>query len=52
MLLQLRKGPEVWSTGIKWLQNMEEIIIDPDRCPFTAREFSEYELDKDQRGWV
>lgn len=45
-----KKGPGSVEYGIKWLQNMEEIIIDPDRCPFTAREFSEYELDKDKEG--
>ncbi len=45
-----RKGAGSVEYGVKWLQNMEEIIIDPDRCPFTAKEFLEYELEKDKVG--
>lgn len=33
--------------GIKFLQDLEEIIIDDKRCPETAREFLNYELEKD-----
>lgn len=33
--------------GITWLQNLTEIIIDNERCPNTAKEFMEYELEKD-----
>ena len=29
---------------------MEEIVIDSDRCPNTAREFLGYELEKDNNG--
>lgn len=36
--------------GTKWLQDLEEIIIDPKRCPHTAREFLGYELDPDGNG--
>lgn len=36
--------------GIAWLQNLEEIIIDRNRCPETAKEFLEYELEKDNNG--
>ena len=36
--------------GIKWLQDLEEIIIDPVRCPNTAREFNSYELEQDKEG--
>ena len=32
------------------LQDLEEIIIDPTRCPETAREFTSYELDRDREG--
>lgn len=35
--------------GMKWLQSRDEIIIDPDACPSTAREFSEYEYGIDKR---
>lgn len=42
-----RKGPDSVEYGIKWLQDLEEIIIDPVRCPHTAQEFNEYELESD-----
>jgi len=45
-----KKGPDSVEYGIKWLQDLEEIIIDPLRCPQTAREFREYELDRDKEG--
>lgn len=45
-----KKGPDSVEYGIKWLQDLEEIIIDPVRCPGTAREFSGYELDRDKDG--
>lgn len=45
-----KKGPGSVEHGISWLQNLEEIIIDRNRCPETAREFLEYELEKDNNG--
>jgi phage terminase large subunit len=36
--------------GIKWLADLEEIIIDADRCPNTWREFYGYELEYDSNG--
>ena len=45
-----RKGPDSIEFGIRWLQNLSEIIIDPVRCPNTAREFSLYEYEKDKYG--
>ncbi|MGN0595767.1 MAG: PBSX family phage terminase large subunit [Ruminiclostridium sp.] len=44
------KGQGSVEHGITWLQNLEEIVIDGTRCPNTAREFSEYELEHDSRG--
>lgn len=44
------KGPDSVDFGIRWLQNLSEIIIDPERCPNTAREFSTYEYEKDRYG--
>lgn len=43
------KGPDSVRYGIKWLQSLVEIVIDPVRCPKTAEEFTkmEYELTKD-----
>ncbi|QCX32465.1 PBSX family phage terminase large subunit [Caloramator sp. E03] len=45
-----KKGPDSVEYGIKFLQDLEEIIIDPERCPNTLREFLNYELDKDSNG--
>lgn len=45
-----RKGPDSVEYGIKFLQDLEEIIIDPERCPNTLREFLNYELEKDNNG--
>ena len=37
--------------GIKFLsEEIEEIIIDSDRCPNTSREFLVYETEKDKDG--
>lgn len=44
------KGPDSVDYGIKWLQDLEEIIIDPIRCPNTYKEFSTYEYEKDKNG--
>ena len=45
-----RKGADSVDYGIKWLQDLEEIIIDPNRCPKTAKEFYSYELESDGNG--
>lgn len=46
-----RKGPGSVDHGTKWLsEELEEIIIDSDRCPNTWREFFEYELARDANG--
>lgn len=44
------KGPDSVEYGIKFLQDLEEIIIDGERCPNTAREFLNYEYEKDNNG--
>lgn len=49
-VLGAKKGADSVEYGIKWLQDLEEIVIDPKRCPNTAREFLEYELEKDTNG--
>ena len=43
------KGPDSVRYGMKWLQSLLNIVIDPVRCPETSKEFKkyEYELDKD-----
>lgn len=45
-----KKGPDSIEYGIKFLQDLEEIIIDDVRCPNTAHEFLTYELEKDANG--
>lgn len=45
-----KKGPGSIDHGIKFLQDMNEIIIDRGRCPNTAREFEGYELERDKHG--
>ncbi|OAS19254.1 PBSX family phage terminase large subunit [Paenibacillus oryzisoli] len=46
----VKKGPDTVEYGVKFLQDLEAIIIDDQRCPETAREFLSYELDKDAHG--
>lgn len=43
------KGPGSVAYGIKWLQSLNKIVIDPIRCPATAKEFSEYEYERDKK---
>ncbi len=43
----VKKGPDSVEYGIKFMQDLEEIIIDKERCPNTAREFLGYEYEKD-----
>ena len=49
-IMGARKGPDSVAYGIKFLQDLGKIVIDPVRCPNTAREFSGYELSKDRYG--
>lgn len=44
------KGPESVRYGIKWLQGLNHIYIDRKECPFTWREFSNYEYEQDKDG--
>ena len=46
----VKKGAGSVREGIRWLQELKEIIIDPARCPNAAREFSGYEYDRDAFG--
>ena len=45
-----KKGPDSIEYGIRFLQGLEKIVIDRERCPNAAREFSEYELIRDKDG--
>lgn len=43
------KGPGSVSYSMKWLQALPKIVIDPSRCPDTAKEFTEYEYERDSK---
>lgn len=42
-----KKGPDSVEYGIKFLQSLEDIVIDNIRCPNAAEEFLNYELEPD-----
>ena len=44
------KGPNSIHEGIKWLQSLNAIEIDPRRCPKTYEEFTKYEYEKTKDG--
>lgn len=46
---EARKGPNSVAYGNRWLQALTAIVIDPDRCPETAKEFAEYEYERDEK---
>lgn len=45
-----RKGPNSVELGIKWLQELNHIYIDPKRTPNVWREFTTYEYQRDKFG--
>lgn len=45
-----KKGPDSIDYGIKFLQDLEEIVIDPVDCPETLKEFLGYEYERDSEG--
>lgn len=46
------KGPDSVRYGIKWLQSLNAIVIDPERCPGTCKEFQNYEYERTSDGEV
>ena len=48
----VRKGPGSVRAGLKWLQDLSAIVIDPARTPNIAREFSGYAYLRDREGNV
>ena len=38
----VEKGPGSVGYSMKWLQSLDAIVIDPEKCPETAREFTAY----------
>jgi len=45
-----KKGSGSIEFGIRWLQNLNEIVIDPIRCPNARREFCSYRFESDGNG--
>lgn len=45
-----KKGPGSVEFGIKFLQDLDAIIIDPVRCPLASKEFINYSLEMDRNG--
>lgn len=46
----VKKGPGSIEHGMRWMQNLGSIVIDPKRTPNIAREFSAYEYARDRAG--
>ena len=44
------KGPGSVRASMRWLQTLNEIVIDPARCPEAAQEFSQYEYERTRDG--
>ena len=44
------KGPGSVEYGMKWLQALDHIVIDPRRCPLAADEFPMYEYERTRDG--
>lgn len=51
-ILPAVKGPGSVEHGIKWLSDLERIIVDPVMCPLAAKEFVNYALDRNKNGEV
>lgn len=46
------KGPGSVDYSHKWLQSLTKIVIDPGRCPDTAKEFTAYEYERAKDGSI
>lgn len=49
-IIGAKKGADSVDNGIKFLQDLDKIIIDSVRCPNAAREFNDYEIEMDRDG--
>ena len=47
-----QKGAGSVEYSMKWLQQLNKIVIDPRRCPDTAREFTSYEYERTKDGEI
>lgn len=48
--IPVKKYPDSVKNGMKWLQDVDEIIIDSVRTPNTAKEFVGYEYERNREG--
>jgi PBSX family phage terminase large subunit len=48
----VKKGPGSVEHGVKWLSDLNEIIIDNVRCPVAAKEFVNYALEQRRDGEI
>lgn len=46
----VKKGPGSVEHGMRWLQSLGEIVVDPERTPNIAKEYSAYEYTADKNG--
>jgi PBSX family phage terminase large subunit len=47
------KGPDSIRYGVRFLQDLAAIVIDPKRCPNVASQFQQYEYQKNRAGeWI
>ena len=46
------KGPESVRYSVKWLQSLAAIVIDPERCPYAATEFTDYAYERTKDGEI
>lgn len=46
----VKKGPGSVDRSMRWLQSLQKIVIDPERCPKTAQEFAGYEYERSKDG--
>ena len=46
----VKKGAGSVEYGMKWLQALKSIVIDPKRCPLAAEEFTRYEYERNREG--
>ena len=49
-IIGAKKGPDSVGNGMRWLETLQGIVIDPKRCPMAAKEFGGYEYDRDKNG--
>lgn len=52
LVRRAKKGQGSVDYSMKWLSSLQEIVIDPKRCPYAAKEFMDYEYEMTEDGQV